>query len=50
MSSEKPTNEPRPRVLIIGGGFAGIECASRLETASVDITLADLATSGLMAW
>ncbi len=41
MSSENPTNEPRPRVLIIGGGFAGIECASRLATASVDITLAD---------
>ncbi len=41
MSSENPTNEPRPRVLIIGGGFAGIECASRLATTPVDITLAD---------
>lgn len=30
-----------PRVLIVGGGFAGIECASRLAKAPVEITLAD---------
>jgi NADH dehydrogenase len=28
-----PTNPTRPRVLIVGGGFAGVACARRLERA-----------------
>ena len=32
---------PRPRVLIIGGGFGGLEAARALAKAPVDITLVD---------
>lgn len=32
---------PRPRVLIIGGGFGGLEAAKALARAPVDITLVD---------
>ena len=32
---------PRPRVLIIGGGFGGLEAARALAKAPVDMTLVD---------
>ncbi len=37
------TNEgaPRPRVVILGGGFAGIGAARKLKDASVDVVLVD---------
>lgn len=31
----------RPKVFIVGGGFAGLEAAKRLATASVQVTLVD---------
>ena len=31
----------RPRVVIVGGGFAGIEAAKNLRHAPVDVTLVD---------
>jgi len=34
-------HDPRPRVLIVGGGFGGIACAKALKHAEVDITLID---------
>jgi NADH dehydrogenase len=41
MSNEKQSPESKPRVLIIGGGFAGLECATGLAKTPVEITLAD---------
>ena len=38
MDSSKP---PRPRVVIIGGGFGGLACAKALKRTPVDITLID---------
>ena len=35
------TQEKRPRVVIIGGGFAGIQAARRLKNAPVDVLLLD---------
>ncbi len=35
------TDKPRPRVIIVGGGFAGLECARALARAPVDIVLID---------
>src|SRR5262245_47465794 len=32
---------PRPRVVVVGGGFAGINAASRLDGEPVDVTLVD---------
>ena len=40
-TSEKQNPESKPRVLIIGGGFGGLACATGLATAQVEITLAD---------
>jgi len=34
-------NSERPRILIVGGGFAGLNCAKGLAGAAVDITLVD---------
>jgi NADH dehydrogenase len=34
-------DKPRPRVIIVGGGFAGLECARALARAPVDIVLID---------
>src|SRR5688572_29213055 len=33
--------EPRPKVFIVGGGFAGIAAAKALSAAPVDVTLMD---------
>ncbi len=41
MSQNPSDTSPKPRVLIIGGGFAGLQCAMGLADAPVDITLAD---------
>lgn len=41
MSSEKQSTESKPQVLIVGGGFAGLACATGLAKAPVEITLAD---------
>ncbi len=32
---------PRPRVVIVGGGFGGLACARKLAGAPVDVTLVD---------
>ena len=37
-------DQPRPRVIIVGGGFAGLECARALARAPVDIVLVDRQT------
>lgn len=42
MPSENQNSESKPKVLIVGGGFAGLACAHSLATAPVEITLADL--------
>jgi NADH dehydrogenase len=34
-------DEPRPRVIIVGGGFAGLECARALDGAPADVVLVD---------
>jgi NADH dehydrogenase len=41
MPNEKQNSESKPKVLIVGGGFAGLACATGLATAPVEITLAD---------
>jgi NADH dehydrogenase len=41
MPNEKQNSESKPKILIVGGGFAGLECASGLAAAPVEITLAD---------
>ena len=33
--------EPRPQVVIVGGGFAGLDAAKGLAGAPVDVTLVD---------
>ncbi|AZZ82858.1 FAD-dependent oxidoreductase [Gordonia alkanivorans] len=35
----------RPRVVVIGAGFAGMHCVRRLRNAAVDVTLVDRSTS-----
>lgn len=40
-SKVPPAAAPRPRVLIIGGGFGGLEAARALRGAHVDVTLVD---------
>ncbi|MET0273989.1 MAG: NAD(P)/FAD-dependent oxidoreductase [Phenylobacterium sp.] len=38
---DKPADGTRPRVVIVGGGFGGMEAAKGLSKAKVDITLID---------
>src|SRR5262245_63885369 len=40
-SSENGATRARPRVLILGGGFAGVGAAQKLEHADVDVVLVD---------
>jgi NADH dehydrogenase len=37
--------KPRHRVVVVGGGFGGIQAVKRLTRAPVDVTLVDPATS-----
>ncbi len=37
-----PVPEPAPRVVIVGGGFAGLRCARSLRRANVRITVVDV--------
>jgi NADH:quinone reductase (non-electrogenic) len=39
--SESANGGPRPRVLVLGGGFAGIGAARELKDANVDVVLVD---------
>ncbi len=40
--SEQPSGDShRPHVVILGAGFAGVECARGLADADVDVTLVD---------
>ncbi len=41
MADSGSFDQRRPRVVIIGGGFGGLEAAKRLRKANVDITLID---------
>jgi NADH:quinone reductase (non-electrogenic) len=42
MAANKPSDGvPRPRVLVLGGGFAGIGAAKTLKEADVDVVLVD---------
>ena len=40
-ASAEPGAAARPRVVIIGGGFAGLSAAQALRSAPVDVTLID---------
>src|SRR4051812_5167856 len=37
----EPRNEPKPRVVIVGGGFGGLSAAKCLDGAPFEITLID---------
>ena len=41
MSDRTDTNGARPRVLVLGGGFAGIGAAQKLHKSDVDVVLVD---------
>ncbi len=41
MSDASPGDPRRPHVVVVGGGFAGVECARDLAGADVDVTLVD---------
>ncbi len=36
-----PSMPPRPRVVIVGGGFGGLQCAKALRDEPVDVVLVD---------
>ncbi|MGZ4409317.1 MAG: FAD-dependent oxidoreductase, partial [Gaiellaceae bacterium] len=35
------TERARPRVVVVGGGFAGLQAVRKLRGAAVDVTLVD---------
>jgi NADH dehydrogenase len=41
LSARRDTNGGRPRVLVLGGGFAGIGAAQKLSKSDVDVVLVD---------
>jgi NADH:quinone reductase (non-electrogenic) len=41
MTTQSNDNAPRPRVLILGGGFAGVGAATKLKHADADVVLVD---------
>ncbi len=41
MAAEVTGNTPRPRVVVVGAGFAGINAAKRLAKLAVDVTVID---------
>src|SRR5215469_4463978 len=41
MASKPDQAAPRPRVLILGGGFAGVGAAEKLKQADADVVLVD---------
>jgi NADH dehydrogenase len=41
MASKRDDGAPRPRVLILGGGFAGVGAAQKLKDADADVVLVD---------
>ena len=41
MTENTGRSTARPRVLIVGGGFAGVRAAQRLSGKAVDVTLID---------
>src|SRR5436305_10612596 len=40
-ADQSPKPESRPRVLVLGGGFAGIGAARKLRKANVDVVVVD---------
>ena len=41
VSSQEKNSNPKPRVVIIGGGFGGLSLAKKLKNAPVDVLLLD---------
>ena len=41
MGAREDTSGNRPRVLVLGGGFAGIGAAQKLKKSEVDVVLVD---------
>ncbi|MFK5925238.1 MAG: FAD-dependent oxidoreductase, partial [Desulfuromusa sp.] len=41
MPADFSTSSERPHILIVGGGFAGLQCAKGLATVAANITLFD---------
>ena len=41
MGSDRTDGSPRPRVVILGGGFAGVGAARKLKDADVNVVLVD---------
>ena len=41
MATQSNDSAPRPRVLILGGGFAGVGAAMKLKDADADVVLVD---------
>ncbi|MEM7479783.1 MAG: NAD(P)/FAD-dependent oxidoreductase [Acidobacteriota bacterium] len=40
-TATRPSSPPRPQVVIVGGGFGGIECVKKLDGADADVLLVD---------